>query len=534
MSIKMIKIAHYEVYIDKGNGWRLQDRFAAEHRHDAFSLAKELEAEKHKVKIIKEVFNVQDNSYQETVEYVSNLGGIGKDRRKQYSWSSETGEEEFVAPEIKTMRSRTSISGTIIKLMILIIVSLVFANLFVSLLFPLLEIFISEENSRPVLFGVFFVVFLAMSVPLLLKNLPWYIFVNNKKIQHPFKEEKFFTKAESLIQAYNINSGKEPLTASAYPEAPLEYKQYLISFLSELLSHLDTQTAMQNRYSRFGIKLLAFGGCLELARYSGLTMSEANSMLYDGIKIIDGDKADLEAFYEAKKTYQDNKIAILLTGVGANLMSQVINGLPISDSLLNSTFGKWIAQDNNPKIEPKTTIREPEIQSPVIEEGDILKTVQVSLKSDLKFMDTSIPNQEQIANDVSTQVRNIVYSLQSKYQGSDIIEAKGITSVKFIKANNAVKFAEEFLKDISIYHDEQSDENLLMRNCVAIREYKENRDPNLDTHLLDMFDHIYNNEIVVDKATKESLDEKDYNFEFIGEKPFKSSGNEEELYKLLD
>ncbi|MBE6445007.1 MAG: hypothetical protein E7019_02980 [Alphaproteobacteria bacterium] len=529
----MIKIAHYEVYVDKGNGWRLQDRFAAEHRHEAFSIAKELEAEKHKVKIIKEIFDVQDSSYQETVEYVSNLGGIGKGQKKQYNWSSEVEEEAFVAPEIQTMRSRTSISGTIIKLMILIIVSLVFANLFVSLLFPLLEIFISEENSRPVLFGVFFVVFLAMSVPLLLKNLPWYIFVNNKNIQPTVKEEKFFTKAESLIQAYNINSSKEPITVSAYPEAPLEYKQYLISFLSELLSHLDTQVAMQNRYSRFGLKLLAFGGCLELARYSGLTMSETNSILYDGIKIIDGDKADLEAFYEAKKTYQDNKIAIFLTGVGANLMSQVINGLPISDNLLNNAFNKWIAQDKDPKTEPRANTEEPKEQAPTVEDGDVLKTVQVSLKSDLKFMDSSEPNQEQIASEVSSQIRNIVYSLQNKYQGSDVIEAKGITSVKFIKANKAIKFAEEFLKDISIYHDEQSDENLLMRNCVAIRAYKEDRDPNLDNHLLDMFDHIYNNEIVADKETKDALEEKGYNFEFIGEKPFKSSGNEEELYKLI-
>ena len=39
-------------------------------------------------------------------------------------------------------------------------------------------------------------------------------------------------------------------------------------------AHLDSQTAMQNRFSRFGIKLLAFGGCLELARYCGLSTPE--------------------------------------------------------------------------------------------------------------------------------------------------------------------------------------------------------------------------------------------------------------------
>ena len=69
----MIKITHYEVYTDKGEGWQLEDRFAAEQRQDAFNLAKEREQEKLKVKIIKEIFDVQDNSYQESVEYVSNL-----------------------------------------------------------------------------------------------------------------------------------------------------------------------------------------------------------------------------------------------------------------------------------------------------------------------------------------------------------------------------------------------------------------------------------------------------------------------------
>ncbi len=33
----MIKITHYEVYTDKGEGWQLEDRFAAEQRQDAFS-----------------------------------------------------------------------------------------------------------------------------------------------------------------------------------------------------------------------------------------------------------------------------------------------------------------------------------------------------------------------------------------------------------------------------------------------------------------------------------------------------------------
>ena len=531
----MIKIAHYEVYIDKGAGWQLEDRFAAEQRQEAFGLAKEKEAENLKVKIIKEIFDVQDNSYQESVEYVSNLGGIKKSGHKN-NWASVADEEENSAelPEVKTMLSRTSIPGAIIKLVLLIMISLVFANLFVSLLFPILEKFIPEENSRPVLFGIFFIVFLAMSVPLLLKSLPWYIFIEKQKQSPEIKEQKFYTKAENLIQAYNINSNKEPIMATAYPEAPLEYKQYVISFLSEIISHIEEQNALQNRFLRMGIKLMIFGGCLELARYSGLKMSEANSMLYGALKIIDGDKADLEAFYEAKKTYADNKIAILLTGVGANLMSQVISGLPISENLLNVAYKKWAAQDKEPKFESHQTETKSNEAEDVLPSADIVKTCLVSLKSDLKFMDNSITNQEQTATSISEQIRNIVHNLQNKYSGTNVIEYGGITTIMFSKINKAFTFAEECLKDIASYQEELGNESLLMRNCIAITAYKPNEEPNLSNYLNDMFEHIYNNEIVINKEIKDALKSDSYKLDFLGEKPFKSFDRTEELYKLLN
>ena len=67
----MVKIVHYEVYTDSGDGWKLEERFSNEQRYEAVNLAKEQEQNHKKVKIIKEYFDVQDNSYQETVEYVS-------------------------------------------------------------------------------------------------------------------------------------------------------------------------------------------------------------------------------------------------------------------------------------------------------------------------------------------------------------------------------------------------------------------------------------------------------------------------------
>ena len=77
----MAKIAHYEVYIDSGSGWRLVERFAADQRQEAYRLAKESENGSNKVKIIKETFEIADNSYAEAVEYVSSKNGSKKSHK---------------------------------------------------------------------------------------------------------------------------------------------------------------------------------------------------------------------------------------------------------------------------------------------------------------------------------------------------------------------------------------------------------------------------------------------------------------------
>ncbi len=526
----MIKITHYEVYTDTGGGWQLEDRFSSDQRQEAFNLAKEYEEEKRKVKIIKEIFDVQDNSYQESVEYVSNLSR--KKPRSQGrggSFAEDERDENGKIHITESVKSRNTVVGALIKLVSLIVISLVFANLFVSLLFPLLEIFIQEENSRSVLFGVFFVVFLAMSIPLLLKSVPWYVFMGGRNITKAVQEKKFYDKAEDLVRFYNLNDNIDPVMTPAYPEAPLEYKQYVISYLSELLSNIQSQTTLQNSFSRLGVKLLVYGGCLELARYSGLGISEANSILYDAFKIIDGNKTDLEAFYEAKRTYRDNKIAVFLTGVGAYLMAHVIEGRPMPVSLLNITFNKWEKQNSNPG-EPQ---RPAEPEEPVSAE-DVLHASMVSIKSDLKFMDTSVPNQEEVATNTSTEIRNIIFNLLNKYQGEDTIEANGITTIRFRKLNHAVKFALECLKDIATYQEETNNENLMLRNCCAVTSYEPENMPNLNDFLSDMFEHIYNNEIVATKSVAEALSGSEYKFDFLGEKNFPHFNRGEELYKLID
>lgn len=526
----MIKITHYEVYTDNGSGWQLEERFSSDQRQEAFNLAKEHEIEKLKVKIIKEVFDVQDNSYQESVEYVSNLNrGVRSGNSSSYP-NLKKGDQEGQASisVTDTRHPRDSITGALLKLVIVIILCLAFANFLVSLLFPVLNNFIPEENSKPVLFVVFFVLFLAMAVPLVLKIIPWYVFAYSKSMPaRRVPEKKFFDRAEQLVRLYNLGDEGDPVMTPAYPEAPLEYKQYMISFLSELLSNIQSHTVLTGGFSKLGVKLLVYGGTLEMARYSGLRLPEANSVLYEAFRITDGANADLEAFYEAKRSYRDNKIAIFLTGVGSYLMSHVIEGRPMPTELLNVTFRKW--EDQNKSGEPQ----------PVTEEEpsgaeDIYKTVLVSIKSDLKFLDQAIPNQEEVAAQTSAEIRNIIFNLLSKYNGTDTIEADGITSVRFRKLNNGIKFATECLKDIGTYQEETNNDNLILRNCCAITEYQAEEEPNLSGFLNDMFEHIYNNEIVVTEPVEEALAAKDYHFDFLGEKKFSHLESAVALYKLID
>ena len=542
----MTKIAHYEVYVDTGSGWQLIERFATEQRHEAYQLAKEQETNNNKVKIIKETFEIADNSYIEAVEYISNPTAKKATKKTLSSIDYQKASDEVVQD---IADSRRNIYKAIVKFIALILVSLIFANIFVSLVFPLLETVVGEDNNSSLMFFVFFIVFLAMAVPLVLKNIPWYIFINQEENdKSDIKEEKFFQKAQTLVRAFNINSDIMNLNASSYPEAPIEYKQYLIYFLSEILSNLEVRSALQNQFSRLGVKFLVFGGCLELARYGGLKMTEANSILYDAFKITDGDKADLAAFYETKQSFSDNKIAIYLTGVGAFSMHQILTDQKIYTKVLNQAFNKWETQ-RNPEVrtpvetdkKEKEVVQESKVSSekePPIKEKEDTKKDQVKqicrviIKSDLKFLDTTIPNQEDIANTISKAIHSIIIKLAGKYKGYNIVETDGFTTIDFEKNRDGAKFAIEYLKDIGTYIDENSDDRMILRNCCTLIQIADGVESIINNYINDIFEHIYNNEIISTQEIATSLEADGYNLDFLGDKLLKSTGSSTELYKL--
>lgn len=180
----MVKIAHYEVYTDSGDGWRLEDRFSADQRYEAVSLAKEREQARVKVKIIKENFDVQDNTYQETVEYISSpklasSGAAGHPGRTLFptrkSPPSETG-EDTVSVSRRPSNHTPRAGAALLKLVSIIVISLVLVNLLVTMLTPLVEQFVPEDIIRPIMFAVFFTLFLGITVPVLLTKVPWRLF----------------------------------------------------------------------------------------------------------------------------------------------------------------------------------------------------------------------------------------------------------------------------------------------------------------------------------------------------------------------
>lgn len=537
----MVKIAHYEVYTDSGDGWRLEDRFSADQRYEAVSLAKEREQARVKVKIIKENFDVQDNTYQETVEYISSpklaSSGAAGTRNGHYSpvennASSETG-EEVVSVSRRASDHTPGAGAALLKLVSIIVISLVLVNLLVTMLTPLVEQFVPEDIIRPIMFAVFFTLFLGITVPVLLTKVPWQAFSPRTAPRRvrPVKEKKIYTKAESIIKWYNLNDEIEPAIAPVFPEAPLEYKKHIVSFLTEIVSQVDSASYLQDSFSKLGIKLIVYGGCFELSRHSGLRLSQANSLLYEAFKILDGDKTDLEAFYEAKKSYNDNKVAIYLTGIGAYLMAQIINDRPLNSALLKKSFDRW-EQQNHEITARAEAYKAIETKS----EYDLFMDCQVNLQIDIEFLDPERPGLEDVEEHIRGDIRNIIYNLVPKYNGLNVIEEKNITSVRFAKLNTAVRMAIEFYRDVGIFQNEEDDDTYTIHAKCAITEAHPDGAPNLSDFAASVLRQTFDDEIITTEPLKNLYDELDknkYEFDYLGEKKFDTVEKPVQLYKIL-
>ena len=99
-------------------------------------------------------------------------------------------------------------------------------------------------------------------------------------------------------------------------------------------------------------------------------------------------------------------------------MHQIITDQKLYTNVLNQAFDKWEAQRN-----PQTSNIDSSKKGQHSAEGAAqVKGCRVSIKSDLKFLDATMPNQEDIAANTSGTIRTIIANLAEKYEGKNIIE----------------------------------------------------------------------------------------------------------------
>jgi len=164
----MVRIVRYEVYEDKGNGWILADQFAGDDRQNAVYCAQEIEENGYPVKIIREIYETDDNSFQESIEYISGLKSKVKTKVKTVEddiYDDLQGEYNVEATPFK-MLAEHQVSKAIVKLILIIVLSLILANIMITLSVPLVEFLVPEEKRKSILFFGFFVVFILIAVPL--------------------------------------------------------------------------------------------------------------------------------------------------------------------------------------------------------------------------------------------------------------------------------------------------------------------------------------------------------------------------------
>lgn len=532
----MVKIIRYEVYADRGDGWKLVDQFSSDERQNASFCAKEVEEGGRPVKIIREVYETDDGSFRESVEYISNLKNKSKSKVKSVEnaiFDDLKGDYNVEATPFKMLASNL-VSKAIIKLILIIIFSLLIANILITLSVPIVEFLVPDEQRKSVLFFGFFIIFVLIAGPLLFYKVPWNVFYSLRKDEKELiNEKKFFRRATSLMDVYNLNDDGQEVVVPVFPEAPVEYKQYVVEYLSQILNNIDPEMKVSESFNRLGIELVVYGGCLELSRYGHLMWAEANSLLYETFKVLEGDKVDLQDFYDAKRTYQDNKIAVFLTGVGAYLMAQVINDIPMDADVLKNTLAKWMSFNTLPeaeKIDLPTT--EETAESQETEDISIVFECLVNLKLEVNIFDDEKEIGEEEQATVNADIRGLISNLATQYHGDNIIEEDRITSIHFINLGRAVQFVEAFRLEIEEYKETYSQYTLMIDTKTAIVEVSSDKAVNLNSYIADILEYAYNNEIVVNDMIKDELLDSSYGFEFLGEKKLRKSGEAVSLYKM--
>ena len=539
----MVDITHYEVYVDRGNGWKLEERFPEEQHDSAIKFAHELEHDNVSVKLIREKFNVMDNNYQETVEFVNIVEKKNKKKARGESSNFFTKERSdkndefnneinsiYSAVEEQT-NSVKNMTMAVIKLILIIIFSLLFANLVVTLSLPLVDETMPEESTKTILFLFFFGLFLLVAVPLILKKVPWQVFGLRRRHKKIIPEKKFLSKADAIVRLYNLNAGMAADIVPSFPEAEMKDKRKIVEFLSQMIAHMDSRISISDDFNRLGLRFVVYGACMELARYNKLNIAQANSLLHEAFSIIDGKDANVAAFYEAKNTYQDTKVAVFLTGVGAYLMSQKIHGEDFDWDILRITFGKWCKLNNITYQQKKKEEETQKQQKQTAKEEKTYASGLVNIYLRILYNGTDKKPQDYSA-DIQEGILNIINNLAGKYNGTVISDKKTLISVQFSNMAQGAKCAEEILGDAKNYVEEMNDENLIVAERIVLIEAKADDLPKKEEYIDDLIAQTYDGEIIMDENISKVLSGQGFEIEDLGTKKLEKTGLSIGLHKL--
>lgn len=526
----MVRIIRYEVYADKGAGWRLLDQFSADDRQEATFCAKEAEERGCSVKIVREIYETNDGSFHESVEYIGGLKNKKKIKSVEDAvFDDLKGEYNVEATPFKVLASN-QVSKAIFKLVLIVFFSLILANLLTSLALPLIEFIVPDEKRKGVLFCCFFTIFVMFAAPLLFYKVPWDVFYSLRKGEKELiNERRIFRRATSLMKGYTLNDDGTEVITPSFPDAPLEYKEYIIDYLSQVLNNLDPQIKLNDGFNRLGVELIVYGGCLELSRYGRLVWAEANSLLYEAFKILEGSHVDLQAFYDAKRTYVDSKIAVFLTGVGSYLMSQIINGAPMDVAVLKMTMEKWIASNTHPETNVDISIVAPEGEEKGLNIAfECLVNIRliINIYDDEKF----IGQDEQEA--VQSDIRLFMSRLIAQCGGDNVIENGNLTTIHFSNLGKAIQFIDAFNKELFDYKDNQCSYNLMVDERIALLDMLADNTVNLSRYIEEVLKYSCAQDVIVDEAIKNKLEKVSYSFESLGDKTLRKSDRVVSLYKM--
>ena len=244
---------------------------------------------------------------------------------------------------------------------------------------------------------------------------------------------------------------------------------------------------------------------------------------------MNGERVDLQTFYDAKRSYQDNKVAVFLTGVGAYLMSQVINDIPMDAEVLQATLEKWISFNTVPETDSRLNDASEEKEDTDL---NIIFECLVNIRWNITIFDEEKDIGEKEQNEVKTDVRGIIAQLVAQYRGDNMIEENSTTSIHFSNLGKAVSFLTAVRDKIEEYKDHRSEYNLMADIKMALLDVPSDKKLNFNAYVSDILEYAYNQEIIVNGVVKDELLESPYGFEFLGDKALHRSGMTTPLYKL--